>query len=392
MGYRKFGADYLFTGTSMADHNRVLITDGEGEIIDVVDRSNAGDDIENFSGILCPGFINAHCHLELSHLKNLILEQTGLTEFVFEVVTKRHYDNEEILNSIETEEKNMLKCGIAGVGDICNNDLSLLQKQSENLAYYNFVEVSGWNPDIASLRFEKAKIFYDEFLKKNQQVSIVPHSPYSVSKRLWGKIAPFFPNRVISIHNQETPDEDLFFLKGEGKLNEMYKKMNIDNTFYKYPDVRSIETYFKDLSKAGSVILVHNTFMEQQDLDYINKNKPAEQLLSFCLCPNANLYIENTIPPVELFLNNECNVVIGTDSLASNHQLDILEELKTISKNFPFISTKKLLTWATINGAKALQMHNKLGSFEKKKKPGVVLIENIEGEKITEASSARRIL
>ena len=105
-----------------------------------------------------------------------------------------------------------------------------------------------------------------------------------------------------------------------------------------------------------------------------------------------NIYIENKLPPVELFLKNECNVVIGTDSLASNHQLNILEELKTISKNFPSVSVETLLTWATINGAKALKMDDKLGSFERGKKPGIVLIENINNKKITEKSSAKRIL
>jgi len=390
--YRKFSADYLFTGSSILDNDDVLVINSGGEIMDIINKPEAGDDIEKLNGILCPGFVNAHCHLELSHLKGLIPEHTGLIEFVFKIVTERHFDKKEILECIESEEKNMLKCGIVAVGDVCNNDLSLSQKQKGNIAYYNFIEATGWNPGVASLRFEKVKLFYEEFTQHDEKVSIVPHSPYSVSKELWGKIAPFFPRKVITIHNQETKDEDIFFLQGEGELSSMYKKMNIDNSFYKHPGARSIETYFKNFSDSASVILVHNTFMEQLDLNYIDKNKSPRQLISFCLCPNANLYIENTLPPVERFLRNNCNVVIGTDSLASNHQLNILEELKTIGKNFPAIATETLLTWATINGARALQMDNILGSFEKGKKPGVVLIENVEGKNITDISSARRIL
>jgi len=392
MMYRKFSADYLFTGSSIIDNNHILITNGEGEIIKIINKSEAGDDIEKYNGMLCPGFINAHCHLELSHLKSLIPEHTGLIEFVFKVITERHFDKEEILDCITREERNMLECGIVAVGDICNNDLSLFQKQQEMLAYYNFIEVSGWNPNTASLRFEKMKSIYEEFTQKNQQASLVPHAPYSVSKELWGKITPFFFRKVITIHNQETRDEDIFFLRGEGDLSSMYKKMNIDNSFYKHPGKRSIETYLKNFSKALSIILVHNTFTEQQDLDYIKENKSPGQLISFCLCPNANLYIENTLPHIDMFLKNKCNVIIGTDSLASNHQLNILEELKTIAKNFPAVAIETLLTWATINGAKALQMDGTLGSFEKGKKPGIVLIENVENKKITTVSSARRIL
>jgi cytosine/adenosine deaminase-related metal-dependent hydrolase len=86
------------------------------------------------------------------------------------------------------------------------------------------------------------------------------------------------------------------------------------------------------------------------------------------------------------------NIILGTDSLASNHQLDILEEIKTIVKIFPGIETETLLKWATINGANALQMENEIGSFEKGKKPGIILIENTDGEKISSASKIKRLL
>jgi cytosine/adenosine deaminase-related metal-dependent hydrolase len=140
------------------------------------------------------------------------------------------------------------------------------------------------------------------------------------------------------------------------------------------------------------VILVHNTFTKQEDIDYINEVKSAEQLLSFCICPSANIYIENTFPPVFMLLENEANVVIGTDSLASNHQLDILEELKLISGKWPKIKTDILLKWATLNGAKALQMDDTLGSFKKGMQPSIVLIENIQGDRFIESSKARKIL
>lgn len=392
MRYRKFKADYLFTGKNILSSDRVLITDSNGKIINIVNEIEAGDDVEVFKGILSPGFINAHCHLELSHLKNKIPEKTGLVDFVFKVVTERHFDQQEILDSMKVAEDEMLECGIVAVGDICNNTLSLLQKNDNKLHYYNFIEISGWNPDVAELRFEKSKSYYDEFFQKNDKTSIVPHAPYSVSQNLWGKITPFFTGSVVSIHNQETENEDDFFLKGTGSLVEMYEMLKIDNSFYQPKNVRSLQTYFTNFSKASSVILVHNTFTKQEDLNYINKEKLQDQLVSFCVCANANLYIENTLPPVEMLWQNECNIVVGTDSLASNHQLNILEELKTISKNFSNIPIETLLQWATINGAKALQMEKELGSFEKGKQPGVVLIENVIDKKLTPNSVAKRIL
>jgi cytosine/adenosine deaminase-related metal-dependent hydrolase len=93
-----------------------------------------------------------------------------------------------------------------------------------------------------------------------------------------------------------------------------------------------------------------------------------------------------------MLMDSHCNIVIGTDSLASNHQLNILEEMKTIqlSSNLD-IPLSTLLKWATINGAKALKFDSLVGSFEKGKKPGIVLIENSQPFQLNQQSSAKRI-
>lgn len=389
MRYRKLKADFLFTGEKLLNNQHVLIVNLNGDIINIIDAKDAGGEIETFRGILSPGFINAHCHLELSHLKNMIPEKTGLIDFVFKVVTQRHFAENEILDAIQKGENEMWQKGIVAIGDICNNSLTVSQKIKKNLCYYNFIETSGWLPENASVRVERAKNIFNAFKKHDLKSSIVPHAPYSVSENLWNEMIPFFSGKTISIHNQETAQEDLFFLEGKGDFTKMFELMKIDNSFYKTKKIRSIESYFKKLYSAKSVILVHNTFTKQQDLDFINEHKNKQQLISFCLCPNANLYIENALPPVNLFLKNDCHIILGTDSLASNHQLNILEEIKTIVKNFPEIKTETLLKWATINGAKSLQMENELGSFEKGKKPGIILIENIENGKITGESTVR---
>jgi len=391
MPYRKFKADYLFTNDKLAK-GKILITDETGKFLDIVDEKKVSDDIEVFKGIICPGFINAHCHLELSHLKDIIPEKTGLIDFVFEVVSKRYFEDNQILRAIAVAEKEMIRNGIVAVGDICNYSMTLSQKIKLKLLYYNFIEISGWLPEIAEARFEKRMLALKQFEMNNLAASIVPHAPYSVSDLLWQKIIPFFSGKTITIHNQESEEEDLFFQKGEGDFLRMFKKMNIDNSFYQPKKLRSLQTYFHYFSSAASLILVHNTFTTQADLDFIDSKRNNKQLISFCLCPNANLYIEDALPPVDLFLRNNLNVVIGTDSLASNHQLSILEELKTISKNFPEIETEILLKWATINGARALQMESDLGSFEKGKTPGILLIENADDKKITEDSKVKRLL
>jgi cytosine/adenosine deaminase-related metal-dependent hydrolase len=90
----------LFTGTEMLGPDAVLITDEQGKSEDIINIADAGEDIQKLDGVLSPGFINCHCHLELSHMKGLIPEETGLVDFVFKVVNERHFPDEEILDAI----------------------------------------------------------------------------------------------------------------------------------------------------------------------------------------------------------------------------------------------------------------------------------------------------
>jgi cytosine/adenosine deaminase-related metal-dependent hydrolase len=136
--------------------------------------------------------------------------------------------------------------------------------------------------------------------------------------------------------------------------------------------VESIAEYFK---RDQKLLLVHNTVSEQEDIDFA---KTYFNQLFWCFCPNANLYIEKRLPKIDLFRKNRCKITLGTDSLASNHQLSILEEIKTIQYHFPQIPLTELIGWGTINGAEFLGMEQKLGSFVKGKSPGVVLIENAD--------------
>src|SRR6478672_4312518 len=101
MTYLKFKADQLFTGTELLGDTRVLVTKPDGEVVGIVDEKEAGENVNTVEGILSPGFINAHCHLELSHMKNLVPEKTGLVDFVFKVITQRHFPDEEIIEAIE---------------------------------------------------------------------------------------------------------------------------------------------------------------------------------------------------------------------------------------------------------------------------------------------------
>ena len=387
----------------MLPEGNVLITDKSGIITDIVPLPDAGDDVEFFKGIIGPGFINAHCHLELSHLKGTIPEKTGLVEFVFKIITKRHFAEAQILAAIETAENNMLQSGIVAVGDICNNAVTITQKLKQRLYYHNFIEVAGFVPAGAAMRFENALETQQQFLsainyqpnpERSRRATIAPHAPYSVSPQLFELINNAASNNLITIHNQETVAEEEFIKSKTGDFLNLYSKMGIDISFFKPSGKSSLQTWMPYLKNNQSLILVHNVTTTAADIEFAKLSAINHQssTLHFCVCPNANLYITNTLPDVKMLINNQCNIVLGTDSLASNHQLNVLEEIKTLHKNFPELKLETMLQWATINGAKALQMDACLGSFEKGKQPGVVLIEGVEALQINDRSSSKKIL
>jgi len=374
----------------------VLITDGSGVIIDLVNIEEAGDGIEEFKGIISPGFVNAHCHLELSHLKGRIPENTGLVEFVQQVMNNRSKGNEQQLEAMEQADSKMYHSGIVAVGDICNSTDSIAVKKSSKILWHNFIEVSGFVGETANARLEAMKLVSDQFKNELpfQPKTLSPHAPYSVSKKLFHLLNEQTEAQLITIHNQESAAEDQLYLAKQGEFLDLYNNFEIDISSFKPTGKSSVQSWLPYFNKQQSILSVHNTYTSESDIDFLIKySEKHSSLFSYCICINANNYIEQKNPPIEMLMNSDCNVVIGTDSLASNHQLNILEELKTIQlSNNPIFPLSTLLKWATINGAKALQLDSLVGSFEKGKKPGVVLIENIQQVQLNQQSSLRRIV
>lgn len=373
MNFKKYTADKIFTGVEMLE-SIVVVADDTGKIIELV-KSSEVSDVQKFDGILSPGFINTHCHLELSHLRNKFPQHTGLVDFLLMVIKQRSQEENVILQAIKDAETEMYNNGIVAVGDIANTNYTITQKQKSRLQYYNFIEALGWSPAVAQQSFQRVVNVKQEYKNAlaDMKTAIVPHAPYTISNELWSLLQTTFSNQTVSIHNQECAAEDELFTNGTGGFLRLYEALNLHNETFKPSGKSSIQTYFHYLTSAKNILLVHDSFTSQEDIDFLHHHITiSPHQLYFALCTNANLYIENTLPDVNLLLKNNCNITLGTDSLASNHQLSIASEMQTIKQHFPEIKTETLLQWATINGAKALQMEDKLGSIETGKAPGII--------------------
>lgn len=372
---QKFSAPVIFTGKGEVLRNKVLVFDSSGvlQTIDIVENHDPAS-ILFLEGALSPGHINTHCHLELSHMKGKVATGTHLLPFLKAVVNFRDIDPDVISEAIVNADLEMQANGIVAVGDISNKADTAEVKQNSPIRYYTFVEMFDFLQDgLAASTFQK---YMEVFNEHNGHKSIAPHAPYTVSKSLFSLInGQNVADTTISIHNQETPHENELFLKGSGGFFDFFSQFGMDMTKFQATGKSAIHYALEHLRTDTRTIMVHNTQSVTEDILAATKANPNTYWAS---CPNANLYIENQLPDYQQWINAGATITLGTDSLTSNWQLSIAEEMFTISRYCSFIPLEDLVTWATWNGARALGFDSDLGSLEPGKSPGLVQMDVTE--------------
>ncbi|MBS1772685.1 MAG: amidohydrolase family protein [Bacteroidetes bacterium] len=380
-------APKIHDGISWLPEGSVIEIADDGTIIAIHDTLQDGT--IHYDGILTPGFVNVHCHLELSHMKGAIPEHTGLVPFLQQVMQKRFgFTDEQKAAAREQAINEMYANGIVAVGDICNTTDVVDLRASGKMHFHSFVEAIGFN-EMPTKQYDYAVQVYNEYAKQPVSNTIlrqsnIPHAPYSVSHALFKLIDAHNPDALISIHNQESEAEDEFYIRKEGAIRTLLSSLGIDDSFFHPSGKSSLQTYMRWMSPTHPLILVHNTYTPSADAIAVQR---LYENVYWCLCPNANLYIENKLPDINMLLLDANNICIGTDSLSSNHQLSVLAELQTIKQHYYNIDWATLLRWATYNGAKALQMQDTIGKIEESKKPGIVQVTDLETNPI-----AKRII
>jgi cytosine/adenosine deaminase-related metal-dependent hydrolase len=389
---RYLSADYIFPVSSEPIKDGVVVLNESGEVIDVLDPNQSteiSEKIVHYQGIIVPGFVNSHCHLELSHMFGKIPEGTGLVSFISAVISQRSAAEDQVLAAMKTYDQLMFANGIVAVGDISNNNLSKSVKQDSRIYYHTFIELLGFDPLRAGAVFQKALDLKAEFAPLS--ASFAPHAPYSVSDELFSILKKYSEDHdnLFTMHNQESEPENELFLSKSGAFIDFYKMLNLDLSFFNARSKTSLQSLLPSLPDNQKILLVHNTFTSSED---IIAAKHSKKYINWCLCPNANLYIEQRLPDVALFLNSEFNITVGTDSLASNDKLCILSELKIIKEHFSELPSSQIIRWATLNGAQFLGIDSKFGSIEKGKTPGLNLISHVNGTEITHLSQIQRLI
>jgi cytosine/adenosine deaminase-related metal-dependent hydrolase len=388
-----FSAQYIFTNAGNPIKRGIVTAENDGTIVSVEDsggKLSEKHSVEFHNGIIIPGFVNCHCHLELSYLKNELPGGSGLAGFLMAVNSVRNSLKKDVGRINKDADNEMFKNGIVLCADICNTASTFNLKKESRIRYISLLEVFGIDSGRAEFRMNEILDLAKTARASQIPCSIIPHAVYSVSLPLFRLIKIHSAsNKITSIHFMESADEEIFLEHHSGSLMESYKKF--------LPSVSDIEiagnhiqAVLEEVTSSGNLLLIHNTFVRQ---DHIKKLKSRAGLY-WCICPNSNLYIEKKMPPVDLLAGEGCNIVIGTDGLSSNSSLSIIDELKTMQDYFPSFGLETTIGWATINGARALGEESQFGSIEPGKKPGLVLLKNVDlvNKRLLPGTIVRRLI
>ncbi len=373
----------------------IVILNNDNEIVEVRKLKEEEESTEFYNGIIVPGFVNSHCHIELSHLQGAFEKGTGMAGFIKQInLLRESVSKEERIAALDIQMQQLYHSGVSAMADISNCDESFEVKSKSPIYTRTFLEVFGSEPSYAAQVMEGVNALATVAAGYGIDAAPTPHSCYTMSPQLLeASCAKALEAGWLSYHNQESWEEEELIMSGTGPLALSYKSRSLST-----PPVNGTPALLYFLERVANVVkienenilLVHNTFTNEQS---VKAAKEVIKNLYWAICPLSNLFIHNALPPLGLLLREGASITLGTDSLSSNHILSMVEEIKCIHKYFPTIELKDILEWSSFNGAKFLGKEETLGSFEIGKKPGVVLIDHIDWEKmqLTEQSKSVRL-
>ena len=397
MAAGRVAASYVYTlDADEPIRNGYVEYDADG----IVTAVGKCDDIQAekifLEGALVPGFVNAHCHVELSHLYKKFRKGTGMAGFIDQINELRDWAGREVKAELVKQWMDkMWEDGVSAMADISNDDSSFEVKAAHPMYTRTFLEVFGSEPHMCEGVMADVTALKKLADEAGIDAAPTPHSCYTMSPQLLSaSAAAGLAEGYLSYHSQESNEEEELLRSGSGAMYENRKRSGMST-----PPVtgESSLKYFLDrLSDAKQgpydepILLVHNVCLEQDDIDAAKK---VMKNVYWAICPLSNIFIHNALPPVPLMRENGLDIMVGTDSLSSNDDLDIMKELICLHENFPEVPTRELLEWSCLNGARFLSKEDSLGTLSVGKKPGIVYVSNLDGEGgITSASCSKRIV
>lgn len=397
LNMNRIAAEYVFTGSGESPlRNGYVEYTSDGTVTAVGTSTDIASEPDFRKGAIVPGFVDSHCHLELSHLQGKFVKGTGMSGFINQINELRDFTSRENRMAAAARWMDILwRQGVSAVADISNCDETFSLKSGSPLYTRTFLEVFGTEPRDCAAIMSGVRKLASEARTYGIDAAPTPHACYTMSPELVTAVsADGLASGFLSYHSEESMEEEDLMVSGTGALAENYRGRHLST-----PPVTGKPSlcYFVDrLLKVHEppfrehILLVHNVCLGQEALDYASEYL---ENVWWAVCPLSNIFIHNTLPPIPLMRKNGLKITVGTDSLSSNDTLDMVKEMYCLQEAFNDVPLEEIVRWATLNGAEFLSREDVLGSLEQGKKPGIVWIRNIspEGRLLRDSVSERII-
>lgn len=331
---------------------------------------------ESQRAVLMPGLVNAHTHLELSGLRGQVAGGAGFGPWVERLMSARDRLSEpHASDAIEDAISELLAAGTVAIGEVSNSLAAVPALAEVPLHGCVFHEIYGLRSEVAGVMLGMAKQRRAEFAHWPQRFAyaLAPHTPFSLHPDVLRTLVQDArrAGQRTSLHLCEHAAERSYLQDGSGPIAAFLAARGADAADWAPPELDPVR-YVAGLGLLfPGLLCVHLTDARPDELALV-----AQAGAQVVLCPRSNLHIELRLPPLLQILAAGLRPALGTDSLASNASLDVLEEARALHARFPSVAPRVLLAMATSFGAEALGLQARLGRLAEGMRPGVVAFDH----------------
>lgn len=399
-------ADLVIASSGPLEGGCVLIREGKIQWVGKFRELKENRDlIMDLTGCaISPGMMNCHCHLELSALRGKVDKGSSFADWIFNLLRgRRGWDRRRYRESAREGVMELIRYGTTFVADVTYSGESIGPLISSGIRGVVFYELLGLDPISARIRMGMARGWLRK-AGKHSYVGLSPHAPYSVSGWLYRKAIKLAELERIPIatHVSETKEELELFLNRTGPLKRMIDMIPGSRLFWRPPRMSPMK-YIMSLGYSRTKgLIIHANYLSEEEIELV-----AMSGCPVVYCPRSASFFGHESHPVERIMGSGGKVVLGTDSLASNRSLSMIEEIRELLRRHGSIPPRKALEMVTKDAADALGLSTKVGKLEAGmeadisafeildsgwKDPYLVLIEGTNPESIMTMVGGRIIL
>jgi cytosine/adenosine deaminase-related metal-dependent hydrolase len=380
MSARLVCADAIVPGEDRPLRDGGICLEEDGRVIDIGSRTDmlaryAGASVETVRGVLLPGLVNAHAHVELSALRGKVQGGAGFVPWVERMIAQRAAEPpEEDDDAIERAATELEAFGTVAIGEVTNTLAAVKALAGHGIGGIVFHEVFGLDRAQALARISKlerdAAAPHSGVPAPDFAYAPAPHTVYTTHPDAVRAILKKVRDHGVrtTVHLAEHAAERTFLEKGSGPFFDFATRMRFPVEGFPIPGQGPVQVAAELGLLGPDVVLVHLTDARPDELDRVAKSGAP-----VVLCPRSNLFIEVKLPPLGEMLRAGIVPALGTDSLASNLSLDLLAEAKALGDRFPAVPKATLLRMATAAGADAMGRAD-LGRIARGKRPGILAV------------------